>query len=116
MTALAKLGRFSHQHVIMIAPVDLMAIKAVLHNRGVFPPEGPSFFSMALITKIIDGIGLYHFLSKTAMRVVTACTVHPAFLNRMMRLFVHHDLYIFMAAEAEFRLGRLQMFLPAAMD
>ena len=29
MAALAKLGRFSHQHVIVAAPVDLVTVQAV---------------------------------------------------------------------------------------
>jgi hypothetical protein len=116
MAALAKLWRFSHKHVIVVAPVDLMAIQAVLHNRRMLKSERPSFFSMAFKTEIVDRISLYHLLSKTAMRVMTACTTHPSFLYRMMGLLVHHHLDIIVAAEAEFRLGRLQALLSSAMD
>ena len=116
MAALAKLRRFSHQHVIVVAPVNLMAVQAVLHNWRVFPPEGSSFFCMAFKTELVDRVGLYHLLSKTAMRIMTACTTHLSFLYRVMRLFVHHHLDILVATEAELRLGRLQTLLTAAVD
>lgn len=107
MAALAKLRRFSHQHIIMIASVHLMAIQAVLHDRGMFPSEGTPFLGVAFITEIVDRIGLYHFFSESAVRIVTACTAHPSFLYRMMRLLVNQGPYILVAAEAEVGLCRL---------
>ncbi len=45
-----------------ITPMGFMADQAILLHRRMLPHIGSSFLCMAFVTKLIDRIGLYHFI------------------------------------------------------
>jgi hypothetical protein len=51
-----------------------MAGQAVLFDRGMLPHEWAPLFRVARITKFIDGVCLYHFLSEPAVNIVAIGT------------------------------------------
>jgi hypothetical protein len=53
MAALAKKRHLSNQELGMVTSMNLVAVQAVLRNRGMFIGIRSPLFCMALITKII---------------------------------------------------------------
>ncbi len=53
VAALADKRHLSNQELEMVAPVDFMAVQAVLGNRRMFKCKRSSLFSMAIVAKII---------------------------------------------------------------
>jgi len=58
MTLLAKEGNRCNQQRALIRAVRRVAVQAVLAHRRMLEQEGPAFFRVALIARLIDGVGL----------------------------------------------------------
>ena len=111
--------------------MGLMADQAALIHRGMLPHKRASFFGVAFVAKVVDGISLYHLIragpagtaetdyglgAKTAHRIVTTgaperLSSNKRFIYRMVGLFIHLRPDISMTVEAEIRLrGHQQLF------
>jgi len=112
MAILAKEGHLPDQKPAVVAPMNLVAVQAILRNRGMLECIGTSLFSMAFVAKFVDRIGLDHRLDVSgAHRVVTARTFDLALSNRMMRLFVGLTLDVPVTSETEVRLLSFEKIL-----
>ena len=112
MAILAKEGHLPDQKPAVVAPMNLVAVQAILRNRGMLECIGTSLFSMAFVAKFVDRIGLDHRLDVSgAHRVVTARTFHLALSNRMMRLFVALSPDVPVTSETEVRLLSFEKIL-----
>ena len=60
MTALAKQRRLPCQESVMVASMDLMTVQAVFRHGRMFKSKRTSHLGMALITEVVDRIGLDH--------------------------------------------------------
>lgn len=54
VATLAEKRNLSDQELAVVAPVNFVAVQAVLLHRRMLKGEGASFFSVALVTKIVD--------------------------------------------------------------
>ena len=94
MATLAKERHPSGQKPRMVTAMDLVAVQTVLGDRHMLKCIGASLFGVALITKIIHRIGLYHCLNvRRPHRIMAAgacqCLSADKFLfYGMMGLFV----------------------------
>ena len=70
MTGLTKIRRPLCQKLGMIAAVNIMAVKAVLFNRGMFPHEGTPLVRMAFVAKFVYRVSLDHLVAEFTVRVV----------------------------------------------
>jgi hypothetical protein len=112
MATLTKKGYPPDQKPAMVAPVNLVAGKAILRNGGMLEGIRPPLFSMAFVAEFVDRICLDHRLQvRGAHRVVTARALDLALSNRMMRLFVGLSPDIPVASETEVRLFSLEEIL-----
>lgn len=113
MTFLTELRRPADQHGAMVTAMHVVTNEAVFGNRLMFVSEGTRLFGMAGKTEFVDTVGLDHFFTKPAMRIMAIGTSHSAFLDRVMRLPVGHHSDLLMTAKTKFRLCRFQT-LPRA--
>jgi hypothetical protein len=105
MAILAKEGHPPDQKPAMIAPMNLVAVVAILRNRGMLECIRTPLFGMAFVAKFVDRIGLDHRLDiRRAHRVVAARTFDLALSNRMMRLFIGLSPDVPVTSETEVRL------------
>ena len=58
MTLLAKEGNRRDQQRVLIRSMRRVAVQAVLAHRRMLEQEGSTFFRMALIARLVDGVGL----------------------------------------------------------
>ena len=71
VTVLTKMGHPPCQKLAMVTSVNFVAAQAILWNRHVLKGKGPSLFSMAFVTEVVNRIGLYHCLDvKGTHRIV----------------------------------------------
>jgi hypothetical protein len=96
----------------MVAPVDFVAVQAVLRNRRMFKCKRPPLFSMAIVAKIVYGIGLDHSPDVSrAHGIMAARTLDLALFDGMMRLFICLRPDIPVTSETEVRLCDFQVIL-----
>ena len=89
MAILAKERHLPDQKPAVVAPMNLVAVVAILRNRGMLECIRTPLFGMAFVAKFVDRIGLDHRLDiRRAHRVVAARTFDLALSNWMMRLFI----------------------------
>jgi len=74
----------------MVASMDVMAVQAILSNRGVLECIGTPLFRMAFVTKFVYRIGLDHCLAIIGRThsIVAVRTGDLSLFDRMMRLFI----------------------------
>jgi hypothetical protein len=92
----------------MVAPVNFVAVQAVLRYRRMLKCEGSSFFGVTLVTKIVYRVSLHHPWSKASMDFMAITAFYPAFIHRMMGLFVLLGSDVFVAGIAEIGFPILQ--------
>ena len=100
----------------MVAPVDFMAVQAVLLYRRVLKCEGSSFFGVTLVTKIVYRISFHHPWSKGSMDFMATTAFYPPFIHRMMGLFILLGPNVFVARIAEIGLPILQGLIHRPMN
>lgn len=115
MAGLAELGDLAEKKFVMIAAVGGMATQAVLVNRGVLPHVRPSFFRMALITKLVGGAGLDHAFPEAAVVIMAIGALHFPFADRMVGLLVLLRPDGPVADVAKIRLGGFKIFPGCGM-
>ncbi len=113
MAILAQGGCSLDQQFFMTTAVGDVAVAAVFLHWRVFPHEGPSFFSMALIAKVIQGIGREHVIGHGAVGIMAIPAGNLAFPNGVSGLFSGIDPDLQMATIAGFRrpINRLISFV-----
>jgi hypothetical protein len=116
VATLAEKRNLSDQELAMVAPVDFMAVQAILLYRRMLKCEGPSLFSVTLVTKIVYRVSLHHPWSKTSMDLVATTAFYPAFIHRMMGLFILLGPNVFVARIAEIGLPILQGLIYRSMN
>ena len=105
MAILAKERHLPDQKPAVVAPMNLVAVVAILRNRGMLECIRTPLFGMAFVAKFVDRIRPDHPLDVSrAHRVVAARTFDLALLNRMMRLFIGLSPDVPVTREAEVRL------------
>jgi hypothetical protein len=107
MTALAELGHSAVQKFVVVAAVGRVASGAILFHGGMLPHKRPSFFGMAPVAELVDGIAFHHLGSESAVLVMTVRTFHSSFADRVMGLLVFLKLDCAVADVAKFGLRGL---------
>jgi hypothetical protein len=116
VTVPANLRHPAVQEFVVVAAVGNMTIQAILIHRGMGPHEGASFFGMALVTELIDGIPFKLGGTEPSVVLVTARAFHLPFPDGMVGGPVLLSPYVLMAEIAEVRLGGLQILPGAGMN
>ena len=82
MTAVTHPGHARFQQLGIARSVRLVAVRTILHHRGMFPKEGPAPFGVAAQAILIRGCLTELFGVRRAMRIVAAGAGHLAFAVR----------------------------------
>jgi len=104
VTFLAQPRRASLEQVGIGGPMCVVAVEAVLHDRGVLPQEGAALLRVALVTGPVDRGFHQQFWIRTSMRVVTIRAGDFALSHRHMRRALKLRPPHGMALEADFHL------------
>jgi len=116
VATLTKQRGLPHEKPGMIASVTFMAVQTVFGYRGVLPGIGSPFLRVALVTKVIDRIGLDQLRASTAVGIVAAQALDSAFDDGMVRLLIDLRSYVLMAGKAQIRLSGFQELFQALVD
>ncbi len=84
MAISANLGHSTGQELVVIAAVGNMAIQTVLIHRWMGPHERSSFFGVALVTELINGISLDLDGAETSMLFVAIRALDFSLSDRMV--------------------------------
>jgi hypothetical protein len=116
VATLAEKRNFSNQELAMVAPVNFVAVQAVLRYGRMLKCERSSLFGVTLVTKIVYRVSLHHPWSKASMDFMAITAFYPAFIHRMMGLFVLLGPDVLVAGIAEIGLPSLQRLIRRPMN
>lgn len=116
VTALTKQRSLPHEKPGMIASVTFMAVQTVFGYRWVLPGIGSPFLRVALVTEVVDRIGLDQLRASTAVGIVAAQALDSAFDDGMVGLLIDLRSYVLMAGKAQIRLSGFQELFQALVD
>ena len=99
MTALAKLRWVADQKFGVITPMRCMTVEAIFIDGRMLKHKWPPLLGVTFVTEFVYRVGLDLFVTKGAMRIMTAGTLDQSLFDRMMGLPGGLRTYIFMAFE-----------------
>src|SRR5262245_49451793 len=85
VAALAQPRLLRHEHLVVVRAVRVVAVEAVLPDRGVLPEERAALLRMALEAQLVGHLGLDHLGLAAVVGVVAAAARHQAFTHGVMR-------------------------------
>jgi hypothetical protein len=106
---LTELRRLVREKVVAIAPVRLMAYRAILRDGWMLKRVRPSLFLMTLVAKIRYGISAEHGLAKTPVRLVAIRALYLALGNGVVGLSAYLVPDLFVTGNAKGRFPRLEV-------
>lgn len=116
VAALAEKRNLSDQELAVVAPVNFVAVQAVLRYRRVLKCKGTSFFGVTRVTKIVDRVSLHHSWPKSPMDIMAVAASDPAFIHRVMRLLILLGPDVFVAGITEIGFSNPQGFTQWSMN
>lgn len=71
---LAQHGSCRYQQFFMVGAMRAVTIQAIIPHRGMFKKKWPPLLGVALVTGLVDRVGLEHGASSAAMGIMTVYT------------------------------------------
>jgi hypothetical protein len=119
MAPLAQERLPSHEHMIVVRAMRIMAIQTIFPDRRMLPDKRTAFVGMAGIAGRGDRFLLEHLGRRSAMRVMAGRAVHFAFFDRHMGAALNLGDNVLMALgtdELHLRFDKQKFVLLGIMD